>query len=214
MQFTSFALLSALLSVASASPLLQTRGDPNEKVQCTKTVYGGYLRVDSPSSSHGSVPYNYPLAPSNNGTIVTSKKGEHVDFWNCIILLTEPPQYDTTYSLPPSYGVAKFSSGANAGKCLAISKLPADTNQEAGHQEFVPFNVSECPTNTAEYIHNTWFSIGAQQQDGTYQLAYAGNRTDPTPSLQGHSKVGEAVQGYYGSIGPAAGQFQLNPKAA
>lgn len=104
--------------------------------------------------------------------------------------------------------------GDHAGKCLGISKLPNETNQEAGHQEFVNFQVFDCPTNTdGDLLHHTWFRVDAQHEDGTYDLSYVGNNTDNHPSLLGNSKQGEPVQGYYGSIGPAAGQFQLNPNA-
>lgn len=107
-----------------------------------------------------------------------------------------------------------MTQGPNAGKCLAISKVPNETNQTAGQQEFVPFHLSVCPQNTdGDLLHRTWFRIDAQQEDGTYTLSYQGNNTDNHPSLLGKSNLGEAVLGYYGSIGPAAGQFQLNPNA-
>lgn len=118
-------------------------------------------------------------------------------------------------SPPPAFGLVKLTSGSNKGKCLAISKLPNQTVQKAGHQEFVPWDVSPCPATTNDDVfHHAWFRIDAQHEDGTYTVSYQGNNTDNKPSLQGNSKIGTPVTGYYGSIGPAAGQFQLSPNAS
>lgn len=91
---THFALALAAIAGVSASPI-SARAE--EKIVCRNTVYGGFLHVDSPSSSHGSVPYNYPLAANASGTIVTSASGDHATFLDCQILLEQAPRYDTTY---------------------------------------------------------------------------------------------------------------------
>lgn len=93
---THFALLAlSAFSAVFASPV--ARQDSEEKIVCHSTVYGGYLRVNSPQSGHGAIPYNYPLEANATGTIVTSHQGERVTFMDCQILLTQAPRYDTTY---------------------------------------------------------------------------------------------------------------------
>lgn len=200
------------LTLASAAAMARPLKRANE-FSCLKTVYGGYLYVDAESSSHGSTPYAYPLAANASGIIVTSTTGEHFEFLDCRGGVE--PDYETTYNTP-HYGLLRVDQGPNSGKCLSITKLPADTVQTAGKQEFVPFALSECPKDTEngkdlDLVHKTWFSIDPQQITGAYNAYYRGNRTDNHPSLLGNSQQGSAVEGYYGSIGPSFGNFLLDP---
>lgn len=92
--FTHFALALAAIAGVSASPLLARA---EEKIVCRSTVYSGFLHVASPQSSHGAIPYSYPLSANASGTVVTSAKGDHATFMDCAILLEQAPRYDTTY---------------------------------------------------------------------------------------------------------------------